>query len=34
MYQNVNTGEVWKLSCVETIRTWKNNNGYYWEGMK
>ena len=29
MYQNVNTGEVWKLSHVETIRTWRNEVKVY-----
>lgn len=29
MYQNVNTGEIWKLSHVETVRTWKNEVKVY-----
>jgi len=29
MYQNVNTGEIWKLACIETIRTWRNEVKVY-----
>ena len=29
MYQNINSGDVWKLSCVETIRTWRNEIKVY-----
>jgi hypothetical protein len=29
MYQNINTGEVWKINSVETIRTWKNEVKQY-----
>ena len=29
LYKNIHTEEVWKLSSIETIRTWKNEKKVY-----